>query len=416
MSKSTAARPFPAPRTHRLAAAPLRRAVAILALAPAVLSASGTRVGFKDAFATARGNAFVATADNPSAIYYNPAGLTQLQGQEVSATAYRISLDADYRSAVSGVTTSMNRQNRLIPQIYYAWAPENARWALGVGFYAPFGFATDWPVTSGFRTFATKNEETYYTLNPVFAWRVSDSLSLGGGITFNRLKVDLRQGIGLLPGDEFRFNADGNTTGFNLGLRWQPAEQHAFGLSYQHHTSFDVSGTATSAPFAPGEPASATFAFPEVVIVGYSYRPTPQWNLEANIDWTNWTRFNTVVIAKASGPLSVPFNWTSSFFYEIGATRYLAGGWEVSAGYTLTENSVPDANWNPAVPDATRHFWCAGVGYVQGPLRFMLALQRATAPTRNVHNGVTNPFSGETADGAYNTTINSFSLSLDYRF
>ncbi len=416
MSYSTFASPSPAPRAHRLAAVPFPIAVAVLALAPAVLCASGTRVGFKDAFATARGNAFVATADNPSAIYYNPAGLTQLQGQEVSATAYVVSLDADYRSALTGGTTSMNRQDRLIPQIYYAWVPENANWALGVGFYAPFGFATDWPASSGFRTFATKNEETYYTLNPVIAWRVSDSLSLGGGITFNRLKVDLRRGIGLLPGDEFRFNADGNATGFNLGLRWQPAEQHAFGLSYQHHTSFDVNGTATSAPFAPSEPASATFAFPEVVIVGYSYRPTPQWNLEANIDWTNWTRFNTVVIAKASGPLPVPFNWTSSYFYEIGVTRYLAGGWEVSAGYTLSENSVPDATWNPAVPDATRHFWCAGVGYVQGPLRFMLTLQRATAPTRNVHSGVINLLSGETADGAYHTSINTFSLSLDYRF
>jgi len=47
-------------------------------------------------------------------------------------------------------------------------------------------------------------------------------LSLGGGLTFNRLKVDLRRGIGLMPGDEFRFNADGNDIGFNLGLRWQP--------------------------------------------------------------------------------------------------------------------------------------------------------------------------------------------------
>ena len=182
---------------------------ACLALIPAALSASGTRVGFKDAFATARGNAFVATADNPSAIYYNPAGLTQLKGEEFSATAYEVSFGADYR-APNGAATSMNHQDQFIPQVYYAWAPENASWALGLGFYCPFGLSTDWPTTSGFRTFATKNEETYYTLNPVVAWRVSDMLSLGGGLTFNRLKVDLRRGIGLMPGDEFRFNADGN--------------------------------------------------------------------------------------------------------------------------------------------------------------------------------------------------------------
>lgn len=405
-----------AARPPGLARVAFRVAAGMVALAPAALMGSGTRVGFKDAFATARGNAFVATADNPSAIYYNPAGLTQLSGQDVSATAYVISLESDYRSATTGATASMNRANRVVPQIYYSWTAADSRWALGLGFYVPYGFVTDWPVTSGFRTFATKNEETYYTLNPVVAWRVTDSLSLGGGLTFNRLKIDLRQGIGLLPGDEFRFNADGNDVGFNLGLRWQPAPEHAFGLSYQHHTSFDVSGTATSAPFAPSESASATFDFPEVVIAGYSYRPTPQWNFEANIDWTNWNRFNTVVIAKPSGPLPVAFNWQSSFFYELGATRYLNGGWLLSAGYTLSENSIPDANWNPAVPDATRSFWCAGAGYRQGPLQFMLTLQRTTAPTRTVRSGVVNPLSGQTADGSYDTRINTFSISLEYHF
>jgi long-chain fatty acid transport protein len=388
---------------------------ACLVLIAATLNASGTRVGFQDAFATARGNAFVATADDPAAVYYNPAGLTQLTGQDFSATAYVVSFGADYR-APGGATTSMNRQNQLIPQVYYAWAPKNAAWALGLGFYDPYGLSTDWPSTSGFRTFATKNEETYSTLNPVVAWRISDMFSLGGGLTFNRLNVDLNRGIGLMPGDQFRFKADGTDIGFNLGLRWQPSEQHAFGLSYQHQTSFDLSGTATASPYAPAESATSTFVFPEVLIAGYSYRPTPQWNLEADIDWTNWSRLNTAVISKASGALDLPFNWQSSCFYELGVTRYLNGGWHVSAGYTLSQNSVPDAMWNPAVPDVTRQFWSAGVGYAQGPLRFMLTLQHATSPSRNIHNGMINPVSGETTDGSYSSSINTFALSLDYRF
>jgi long-chain fatty acid transport protein len=405
--------PRPVPRIRRLADLVLGVG-ACLALVPAALHASGTQVGFQDAFATARGNAFVATADDPAAVYYNPAGLTQLAGQEFSATAYYISLGADYH-APGGASTSMNRQNQVIPQVYYAWTPKNDSWALGLGFYDPFGLSTDWPSTSGFRTFATKNEETYSTLNPVVAWRISDMFSIGGGPTFNRLNVDLRRGIGLMPGDEFRFKADATDVGFNLGLRWQPSEQHAFGLSYQHHTSFDLSGTATASPYAPSESAHSTFVFPEVLIAGYSYRPMPQWNIEANIDWTNWSRVNTFVISKASGPVALPFNWQSSCFYELGVTRYLNGGWSVSAGYTLSENSVPEATWNPAVPDATRQFWSAGIGYTQGPMRFMLTLQHATSPSRTI-TGVVNPATGETANGSYSTSINTCALSLDYRF
>jgi long-chain fatty acid transport protein len=46
-------------------------------------SANGFGLADQDAFATARGEAFVATADNPSAIYYNPAGITQLEGNDL---------------------------------------------------------------------------------------------------------------------------------------------------------------------------------------------------------------------------------------------------------------------------------------------------------------------------------------------
>ena len=408
------------PRAHGLAILAVRLGASLLALTPVVLSATGTRVGFKDAFATARGNAFVATADNSSAIYYNPAGLTQLQGQELSATAYFVRFNADYHSALTGQTSSLKAETRLLPQLYYAWAPAGAKWAVGLGVYAPFGLSTDWSNSPDLYEFATKNEETYTTINPVFAWQLTDTLSIGGGVTFNHLKVDLNRGVnfsGVAPFGSYRFNASGSDTGYNLGLRWQPSEQHAFGLSYQARTNFGVSGTSDLSPLIMGEAARADFAFPEVVIAGYSYRPTPQWNLEANIDWTNWTCLKTVVVSKASGPVSLAFNWQASCFYELGVTRYLQDGWQVSAGYTLSENSVPDDTWNPAVPDATRHFLCAGVGYAQGPVRFMLTLQRALSGTRQVNSSGQNaawaPYS---SNGAYETAINTLSLSLDLRF
>ncbi|HUJ43820.1 MAG TPA: outer membrane protein transport protein [Opitutaceae bacterium] len=400
------------------AIAPLRLAAGLLALAPMMLSASGTQVGFKDAFATARGNAFVATADNPSAIYYNPAGLTQLRGQDVSVTAYVARLDADYHSSLTGRTSSLNAETQVLPQLYYAWAPESMHWVVGIGYYAPFGLSTDWSGSSDLFEFATKNKETYTTINPVFAWRLTDTVSIGGGVTFNHLKVDLNRGVllsGVLPSALFHFAASGNDTGYNLGIRWQPSEQHAFGLSYQARTNFGVSGTSDLNPLIMGEPAHADFAFPEVVIAGYSFRPTAGWNLEANIDWTNWACLKTVTITKASGAVALPFDWKASCFYELGVTHYWTNGWQVSAGYTLSENSVPDATWNPAVPDATRHFWCAGAGYAEGPWRFMCTLQRATAGTRNVRSGQ-QTLAGSTPDGTYDTSINTFSLSLDYRF
>ena len=376
--------------------------------------ASGTRVGFKDAFAMGRGNAFVATADNPSAIYYNPAGLTQLSGQRLQASVYDIAVKSDYHSAAGNA--AMNDGYQAVPQIFYSNRSKNEPYAFGLGIYAPFGLSTDWPDSSPLRTLALRNKQTYLTFNMSAAYEYSPELSFGAGLTYNKVSTDLRRALGIFSANDlFRFKGDGHAFGFTLGAMWKPSVEHSFGISYQSHTTVKMTGTADTIPLFTGERAEATFAFPEVLIVGYSYRPTPQWNFEVNLDWTNWNRLNTVTVSKASGPVSLPFNWQSGMFYEIGATRYLNENWNVSAGYLYTENSTPDAGYNPAVPDSNRNFYSLGLGYASGNLGANLAWHYADGGSRTVA-GSPPSLIGATADGTYKNSINAFALSLEVRF
>jgi len=62
------------------------------------VSADGFRLPDQDAFATARGEAFATTADNASAIYYNPAGISQLKGGNFRGGIYGIYLPVSYKS------------------------------------------------------------------------------------------------------------------------------------------------------------------------------------------------------------------------------------------------------------------------------------------------------------------------------
>src|SRR5271156_6739222 len=57
---------------------------AMIASATSVF-ALGFRNPDQDARATGQGEAFVAQADDASAIYYNPSGLTQIQGTEITS-------------------------------------------------------------------------------------------------------------------------------------------------------------------------------------------------------------------------------------------------------------------------------------------------------------------------------------------
>lgn len=82
-------------------------AILIAGVLPLKALANGFGLPDQDAFATARGEAFTATADNPSAIYYNPAGITQLEGNNYRSGAYGIYLDESYtrRTALRPIMT-----------------------------------------------------------------------------------------------------------------------------------------------------------------------------------------------------------------------------------------------------------------------------------------------------------------------
>src|SRR6266581_988687 len=72
-------------------------AVMMLACSTSAVWANGFGLPDQDAFATARGEAFVATADNPSAIYYNPAGITQLTNSNFRGGVYGVYFEPSYR-------------------------------------------------------------------------------------------------------------------------------------------------------------------------------------------------------------------------------------------------------------------------------------------------------------------------------
>ena len=98
-------------------------------------AAVGFRFPHQDPESIARGNAFVATADNPSAVYYNPAGITQLEGQHVSAGLYLASMGIDF-DAAGGGSARAGSEVQFVPQLHYVLSPKESRWSFGLGINA----------------------------------------------------------------------------------------------------------------------------------------------------------------------------------------------------------------------------------------------------------------------------------------
>jgi long-chain fatty acid transport protein len=383
--------------------------------APLALHASALRIGFKDTEAISRGNAFTATADNPSAIYYNPAGLTQINGQAFSATAYFIQLESDYTSPL-GATTSLKKEFQPVPQFYYAWSPANTPWAFGLGAYAPFGLSTQWAPSSPLASLATESVLKTYDIAAMAAYEISPELSVGAGPVFHRADATLKRQT---PFGEYFFKGTGRAIGYSAGIHYKPTPRHAFGLSYQHQHKITLDGSTGIVGAIPDQPSQGDLQLPEIIIAGYSFRPTPAWNLELNLDWTNWDRVNQFAIRTAPTLPSPaqPFNWRSGFNYDFGITRSFANGLSLSAGYVYAENSVPDSTFTPAVPDVDRHIFSLGGSYKYQHLTLLLGFQYAYSADRTVTGSPSSLFvPGQSSDGTYRSRFQALSTSFIYAF
>jgi long-chain fatty acid transport protein len=280
----------------------------------------------------------------------------------------------------------------------------------------------------------TDAELIYLRLNPVVAVELIPGLSLGCGVMVDYGEISLEQGLRALPepfANNFRFAGNGWSVGYNVGLRWQPHEKLSLGVTFRSTTSltFDGSTAFEQQPILqPTElPAHATFDFPLTVVCGLSFRPTPNWNLEFNADYTDWSSFQTVTIYQESPApfpvqqdIPITFNWQASWMYEFGVTRYFEKGWHVSAGYLFNENSVPSANYSPLVADLNRHFVSLGVGHKGRRIDFDVTYQFGYGADHTV-TGSEPPsrpaaFVGQTADGTYDFISHAVLVTVGLRF
>jgi len=168
------------------------------------LASTGYSAGFAiiEQGVSSLGNAFsggAATAEDATTVFYNPAGLTRLKGQQAVAGVHVIipSAKFDKESAsnalgqpISGGDGGDAGEAGFVPNLYYAANLGNG-WALGLGVTAPFGLTTEYDRTWVGRYHAVKSEVKTININPAIAYKVNDHLSLGGGVSAQYIDVNL---------------------------------------------------------------------------------------------------------------------------------------------------------------------------------------------------------------------------------
>jgi long-chain fatty acid transport protein len=379
-------------------------------LIPADLMALGFRIPNQDAEATARGNAFVATADNPSALYYNPAGITQLEGTTAQFGAHILSINSHFESTTPGVESDTEFEIQPVPQFYATYTPKDKPFSFGLGIYAPFGLGIEWPEDGPLRPYAIEGRLLYTTITPVVAWKIHPTLSVAAGPTFDIATLMIRQGTGIPGVNEFHFRGNGFTAGAKVGILWQPHSKWSFGASYTSPTTVKFNGNSNFNPLTGDSDTEAKAAFPQFVTAGISYRPSSHWNVEIGMDWTDWNTLNTVYFnGTPFGNVPFALNWKASWMAHSGVSYYFDNRYWVAAGYFFSEDSTTEPDFSALVPDTNLHVASLGFGRKGEKWSWALSGQLIAGPKRSINNGTG-------MDGTYQWFNQAVNFSIAYRF
>lgn len=394
--------------------------ISVLALAGAILfvnvppaGALGFRNPDQGARATAQGEAFVAQADDATAVYYNPAGMAQLEGTHGAGGVY--ALFPGYK--FSGVTGHEEMNSESYSPHFYAVSDFGAfeNWRFGVALNVPYGNLVDWGKLGSFRYTVTESRLRVINFAPTVSYKINDQLSIGAGMNLYRADTEIKRMVPFapiplpppfppltFPDGRFKFKGDGMGLGATVGVLYKLNEQHAFGFTYRSPFQVDLDGDATlyNGPalfplnYGPS-PTTARLEFPQSVAFGYAFRPIKQLKLEFDIDWTNWDVLNDVRL-RSRNPLfsaqaapaanTLPFHWMDSFFYEFGAQYDLNDHWAVRAGYIFSENTVPERTFSPTIADADRHVFSIGGGFTAPHFSVDIVYQYSMTEDRTVNS------------------------------
>ncbi|MBU1932429.1 MAG: outer membrane protein transport protein [Candidatus Omnitrophica bacterium] len=392
-----------------------------------------------DAEANGMADVFVAQADSPSAVHYNPAGMTQLEGSYVRIGG-TIEAPRNSYTSTAGMESQMQKQLFYIPNMYLVNDVKSENWKVGLSLTSPYGLATDWADDSFSAYQATESNLEFYQINPSLAYKVNDVLSIGGGIDYMMSYISKHKRlVPALGGGEFRLKGDDTAWGYNLGVLYKPSERHSFGTSYRSKIEMLYEGTARLTglnavaqglySFTSSEYTTAIkskLVLPKSLAAGYAFRPDEKWTFEVDLEWTDWSSVqedfvtypnesNTTRLGLLNSGNPAAKDWHSSLGYGIGAQYRYNDKTTLRGGYNFLETPIPSANFETALPDSDKHCFTFGLGYkLSDSLTVDASYFGVVLVDRNVTNDVASATSN--LDGEYEGYVNIVSVGFTYKY
>ncbi|HWE28122.1 MAG TPA: outer membrane protein transport protein [Polyangia bacterium] len=359
--------------------------VVVLASLPRTAHAGGIEIDEQSARATGTAGAQTAVANDPSAIFYNPAGLVNQPGFNALVGG---SLITTYTRATTGdpptlpVTTStIATHTALLPTLFLSQRL-GRHLALGAGLYTQWGEHFGWPTNWPGRFIGQFIDVTTATFDFSISIRLLPFLSIGGGLDVVPGAVDLYRAVNFGAAEgSLHAGLSGVGVGGNVGFLVDVVPRRLqLGFMYRSRVDLDLTGHGVvSAPvelqaLAGGRQlAKTTLVLPHTLAVGLAIDPVRVLTLSADLRVTLWRDLQmlTLTLTDPAAPAGTPSQSQSlalslhnSWALRFGGELRLVGGHlhlRLGIGYDATP--LPDETLGPLLPDTPRVEAAAGIGW-----------------------------------------------------
>lgn len=334
------------------------------------------------------GNAYAgaaAVAEDASTIFFNPAGMTYIQGTQAVGALHLIKPNAEFNNqgSVAGAGKPLGDEGpnagdlALVPNFYFK-TDITDQLQFGVGVNVPFGLKTEYDKEWLGRFQANMSEVKTININPSIAFKVNDQLSLGFGVSVMRAEATLTRAVnfGAAGQGSVKIEGDDWGFGFNLGAIYQATADTRIGVAYRSKVEQHLEGDAkfrrpAGIPFAaaPDGDVKADVSLPGSLSISTFSRLNDTWDLMADVTWTRWSQFKELAVYRDSGALltRTPENWENTLRYSVGVNYHYSDAIKLRAGFAYDEEAIKDEFRTARIPGNDRKWLSLGASYQMSP-------------------------------------------------
>jgi long-chain fatty acid transport protein len=384
-----------------------------------------------------------ALASDASTVFSNPAGMTRLEGSQIfgglQVVIPNVKFDVQEGTNVSG--GGGGNAGVTLPGASGFYVQSLSKdWKLGIALNSYAGGVLDYGNTWAGRYYAEKSILITMNVNPAVAYRVTDWLSIGGGldVMYGFLKGTAAVNnalddpfLGNFPVGQITVSADAVGVGGNAGILLEPLKGTRIGLTYRSPIDLnfkdvpEITGLGPTLSAALGITGLANkqldigITVPQEFMVSIYQDITDRLAVMANFGWQDWSQFGKVdvnVSTPTGTTLTTKLEFKDTYHYSIGARYRIKDPWTLMAGFAYDTSAMDESSRSPSFPLDRQFRYAVGFRYdwsdrfsIGGAYEFMDAGEAPINKTRG-------PLSG-TLIGDYSSDYYNFlAFYVSYKF